>query len=86
MTAKNPPDLSLFFKLSRPKTKPCPLGFALSQLHGVAHDQLEAALADESGAITTVAIMQWLKLTGRDFESNSAAVSAHRRKVCSCGR
>ena len=78
------PDLSEFFKYSRPKQKPCALGFAREQLPPKERDALDAALADQRGLITSSAIRQWLSL--REHAVNDASVTAHRRGVCSCGK
>lgn len=76
------PDLSEFFKLSRPKRRPCPLGFALSSLEDVETEQLTAALAMDVGIITAAAIVEWLKPRGHTV--TFAAVTNHRKGVCSC--
>lgn len=78
------PDLSEFFRYSRPKKKPCAVGFAREQLTKTEQEALDAAIADERGLITSAAIRQWIQQRGH--EVNDAAVTAHRRKVCSCVR
>lgn len=80
MAAK--PDLSEFYKLSRPKKKPCQLGFALAQLSDVESDQLKAALATDVSIITAAAVVEWLRPRGHDV--TFARVTNHRRGSCSC--
>lgn len=76
------PNLSEFFKLSRPRRKPCSVGFALGQLDDVEREQLIAALATDNGIITAAAIQQWLG--HRDHTTTASAVTSHRKRVCSC--
>lgn len=75
-------DLSEFFKYSRPKKKPCAVGFALESVSVEERKQLEAACAQDIGIITTSAISQWL--AARGHEVNTAALTSHRRRTCSC--
>lgn len=76
-------DLTEFFKLSKPKKRPCQVGFAMSQLKPAERKQLEAALAADSGIITTGAVQQWL--AARGHEVSSPALTSHRRtKACTC--
>lgn len=84
MASVKQPDLSEFFKLSKPKRKPCAIGFALSTkaIEGAEVDQLNAALATDQGIITASAIQQWLASRGVDVNVN--VVSSHRRRTCSC--
>lgn len=82
------PDLSEFFKLSKPKKPPCPLGLILSgelppEIKPAERKQLQAALETDKNIITAGAIVEWLK--GRGHEVNQNRVSNHRRGVCSCG-
>lgn len=81
MAAKQP-DLSEFFKLSRPKKRPCQIGFILPTLGDAEADQLKAALATDVGIITAAAIVQWA--AGRGHDVSFAAVTAHRKGTCSC--
>jgi hypothetical protein len=76
------PDLSEFFKLSRPKKPPCRVGFAATQLKPAQRTQLEAACGTDTGIITTGAIVQWLANHGH--EVNAPAVTSHRRNTCTC--
>lgn len=80
---KTDPDLSEFFKYSRPKKKPCAVGFAREQLSPVEVGQLDAAVAEDRGLITSSAIRQWLDARGQVV--TDAAVTAHRKRTCSCG-
>lgn len=75
-------DLSEFYKLSRPKKKPCQIGYVLSQLRGEAQTQFEAALATDGGIITAAAIIAWLE--ARKHSVNVPAITSHRKGRCSC--
>lgn len=83
------PDLSEFYRLSKPKSPPCQIGLILSgevtpQLKDTQPEQLKAALATDSGIITASAIVKWL--ADRGHETNTNRVSNHRRGVCNCGK
>lgn len=82
MADKNPPDLSEFYKLSKPRRKPCAIGHVKTLLPKREAEQLDAALALDKGIITGAAIREWLK--ARDHILNDAVISSHRRGVCSC--
>lgn len=85
MTAKtNQPDLSEFFKLSRPKKKPCSVGWARSQLSQAEQAQLDAAIGTDQGIITNQAVVDWLGKRGH-VTTVSATVN-HRKRVCSCAQ
>lgn len=75
-------DLSEFFRLSRPKKKPCAIGFILPRLADTEQQQLQAACAQDNGIITSGAIQQWL--TARNHEVSISAIVSHRKKVCTC--
>lgn len=77
------PDLTEFFKLSKPKRKPCSVGFALGRLQGDEHTQLVAALDVDQGIITNAAIEGWLKQRGH--ASTVSAIVNHRKGRCNCG-
>ena len=82
------PDLTEFFKLSKPKKAPCQIGLILDReitpkLKGEEADQLRAALATDKGIITATAIQEWLK--ARSHEVSVNRISNHRRGVCTCG-
>ena len=76
------PDLSEFFKLSKPKKRPCGIGHALTQLAADAGSQLEAALTTDAGIITNSAIQQWLQ--ARKFDVSVSAIVSHRKRTCTC--
>lgn len=83
------PDLSEFYKLSKPKSPPCQVGLILSgevapKLKPAEVEQLEAALCTDNGIITGTAIQQWLASRGHDTNVNR--ISNHRRGVCRCGK
>lgn len=87
MAAK--PDLSEFYRLSKPKSPPCQVGLILNgevtpQLKAPEAEQLKAALNTDSGIITASAVVQWLGERGH--ETNTNRVSNHRRGVCNCGK
>ena len=82
------PDLSEFYKLSKPKKPPCQIGLILSgeitpELPPAERDQLAAALDTDGGIITASAVVGWL--AAREHETNVNRVSNHRRGACTCG-
>lgn len=81
MAAKQP-DLSEFYRLSKPKKPPCQIGFVLGELGDTEREQLKAALALDVGIITAAAIVEWLKARGHD--TTFAKITNHRRGACSC--
>lgn len=78
------PDLSEFFRLSKPKNRPCAVAYARKQIDGVEGEQLDAALSESEGFITNAAVRDWLAVRGHTV--NAAAISVHRKGSCSCGR
>lgn len=76
------PDLSEFYKLSRPKKPPCQVGHARSQLKPEEREQLDAALETDKGLITSGAVQHWLK--ARKQSVSVPAISAHRAERCTC--
>ena len=83
MAAKPKVDLTEFFKLSRPKKRPCAVAFAASQLEtDEERDQLTAALETDQGIITSGAVQQWL--AGRKQDVTVSAVVSHRKRTCTC--
>lgn len=88
MPTKTTPDLTEFFRLSKPKKPPCQIGLILDgqitpKLDPEEYQQLRAALGTDGGIITASAIVQWLKERGHDTNANR--ISNHRRGVCTCG-
>ncbi len=77
------PDLTEFFKYSKPKRPPCRIGYALTQLKPAERKQLEAALATDKNLITASAIIEWLKIRGIESPSVSA-ITGHRKETCTC--
>ena len=76
-------DLTEFFKLSRPKKRPCQVAFAASQLEtDEERDQLTAALEIDQGIITAGAVQQWFAARKQDVTVNS--VVSHRKRTCTC--
>lgn len=81
------PDLTEFFRLSKPRRPPCQVALILSRditpkLNSEQVAQLQAALATDKGVITGSAIQQWLADRGHDISVNR--ISNHRRGVCNC--
>lgn len=77
------PDLSEFYKLSKPKRPPCQVAHALEQLDPGERVQLEAALNQDPGLITNAAIQLWLGSRKHDISVNR--VVSHRKRNCTCG-
>ena len=79
------PDLSEFFKYSRPKRPPCKVGYALTQLKSSKDRALAlAALATDSNLITPSAVTTWFEKRGIDTITSTGSVIAHRKKKCTC--
>jgi hypothetical protein len=76
------PDLSEFYRYSRPKRSPCRVGHARAQLKPAERAQLDAALEIDKGVITAGAIEQWLTKRGQD--ASITAIANHRKKKCTC--
>lgn len=76
------PDLSEFFALSRPKRRPCPLGFVFGTLDDAEAASLKAALDTDVSIITAAAVVDWL--ARRNHDVTFAAVTNHRKRRCSC--
>ena len=76
------PDLSEFYKLSRPKKPPCQVGHAREQLSAEEQAQLDAAVETDKGIITSGAIQHWLK--ARKHTVSIPAISMHRASRCTC--
>jgi len=58
MAAK--PDLTEFYKLSRPKKRPCQVGFGLTQVSEEDKTAYDAADKLDPGVITNAALQGWL--------------------------
>lgn len=78
------PDLREFYALSNPKKKPCKVGIALSQMRDQDLVNLQAALADEHGLITTSAIASVINKKISGLGCSPSAVTSHKRRTCSC--
>jgi hypothetical protein len=77
------PDLSEFYKLSRPKKPPCQVGAAIPQLTSADQAALHAAVeVSREGHITAGAIEAWL--AARGHKVTQSAIIAHRKGTCSC--
>jgi hypothetical protein len=84
MTEAATPDLSEFYKYSRPKRPPCRVGHALTQLKPADRKAAEAALDQDKNLITAAAIVTWFEKRGiKDFNT-SAALLGHRKHTCTC--
>lgn len=83
LTAKNQPDLSEFFKYSRPRRAPCRLGHAMTQLSDGDLVSVNAALDADKNLITSQAIIIWFEKRGVTRVSSPSIVN-HRKKCCSC--
>jgi len=83
VAAKPKVDLTEFFKLSRPKKRPCAVAFAASQLEtDEERDQLTAALETDQGIIPAGAVQQWLSARKQNVSVNT--VVSHRKQTCTC--
>lgn len=81
------PDLSEFYKLSKPKKPPCQVGLILAgdltpKLKDEELQALNAALDTDKSIITAGAVQGWLEARGHEVNTNR--ISNHRRKICSC--
>lgn len=81
------PDLTEFFKLSKPKKPPCQIGLILSgdlmpKIGAEERTQLEAACSADRSIITAGAIQGWLEARGHNV--NPTRISNHRRGTCTC--
>lgn len=81
MSARKP-DLSEFFRLSRPKKRPCAVGHARATLSDPEVEQLDAAAGVDPGVITNAAIQRWLEQ--RKHEMSIPVIVSHRKRTCSC--
>lgn len=84
MAAKKKPDLTEFYKYSKPKKKPCAIGFVKDQLDSdEEREQLDAALA-EKVLITAGAVVQWIEKRVGVGVVNPQNVVSHRNGKCTC--
>ena len=86
MSETTQPDLTEFYKYSRPKCPPCKIGVVLDFLRGETKKQLIAALEVDGSIITTSAIVTWIEKRKPEIPVTTVSVSNHRRKVCACVR
>jgi hypothetical protein len=84
MTTTTTPDLTEFFKYSRPKKPPCKVGVALGKLRGDTKTQLIAALATDNSIITNKAVITWIEKRVKDLQINTSNITSHRAKRCTC--
>lgn len=82
VTAK--PDLSEFYKLSRPKSPPCKLGPVVAQLADTERAQWDAAAATDANVITNQALALWLERHVQGHQVNWQNCAYHRSRKCSC--
>lgn len=84
------PDLSEFYRLSKPKKPPCKIGVVLEKLaRSKEKTQLISALATDNSIITGKAIQEWIearseKLEIQGLDINSGNVRSHREGKCTC--
>lgn len=79
------PDLTEFYKLSRPRRRPCPVKPALEALTPEQVAQFDAACKVDPGVITPIAVEKWLASKAGDrWIGNWQNVQAHRYGKCTC--
>lgn len=84
------PDLTEFYRYSKPKKPPCKIGLVLDKLGRTTKTQLVAALSTENTLITGTAILTWIEkradtLDGvASLDINNNNVRSHREKKCTC--
>lgn len=82
-------DLSEFYKLSRPKKRPCIVAHLTDGMSARERKQLHAACAADPGVITNSAIVAWLErhdpTRGAAGPISVSAVVSHRKNRCTCG-
>lgn len=90
MSDQPAPDLTEFYRYSKPKKPPCKIGMVLEALgRSKEKPALVAALATDNAVITGAAIIEWigkraerLGIQGLDISNNS--VRSHRERKCTC--
>lgn len=81
------PDLTEFYKYSRPKKPPCKVGIVLgtgSKLNKQARVDLVGALAIDNAIIPSRAIIDWLDARPTGLEFNPNNIASHRKGTCTC--
>lgn len=76
------PDLTEFFKLSRPKRPPCQVAFALGRLGDEEQAAFAAACKHDPGVITNAALQGWL--SARKSDVSIGRIVSHRKGTCTC--
>ena len=82
MSSTDGPDLTEFFKYSRPKRPPCKVAWALTQIKAAEKDQFVGALDTDKGIIPAGAVVEWL--SKRDIDLSHQHIVNHRSKKCTC--
>jgi len=79
-------DLTEFYRLSKPRKKPCTIGHARTLLSKSEVEKLDAALSVDPGIITHGAIETWIKNNKKTEEVpvTVSGVVSHRKGSCSC--
>jgi hypothetical protein len=81
------PDLSEFYRLSKPKKPPCKLGLLLSPAGKLSPQErvnLHAALATDNSIVTSKAIIERLEELKVKLEINTNNIVSHRGRKCTC--
>lgn len=79
----NKPDLTEFYKYSKPKRPPCKVGAVLGELGREPKKQLVAALATDSSLITPSAVVTWMEKRC-ELHFSPQNVINHRNGRCTC--
>lgn len=83
------PDLTEFYKYSRPSKPPCKLGIVLStgsKLKTAERTQLAAALKADGNVITAKAIITWLEKRNVGIDFHNTNITSHRQGRCTCAQ
>jgi hypothetical protein len=89
VTGNATPDLSAYYKHSRPKKPPCKFSFLLSADSPLSKKQqveLAAALDADKSIVTATAIIEVLKELNVEIEFSTNNITHHRARKCSCVR
>lgn len=95
MTAAAQPDLTEFYKYSRPKRPPCRVGHALELIEKAEAEgsktvskgdvkRMRAALDVDKNLITGAAIITWAQARGIETLTNVSPITNHRKHTCTC--